>query len=519
MKNTIAIVLLFNFLTGWNNELKNEIFKNSSQLIGDFLWIAQIEVSNIQYREYLEAMKTSPNYASLLPDTNQWDKEINHAISYIEYYFRHPAYNNYPMVCISKQQATDYCNWLSTQINDQLADNTECDVDKVTVRLPTKWEWQYAARGGLSNWSEYPWEGNSLRITDGKYKGNFRLNFKRKKGDYMGISGSISDKADITAPVKSYWPNGYQLYNMCGNVSEMVLDNDYAYGGNWSSSGFNVKVTSVIKNNSSPKIGFRYVIEVSKWKTKTIRKNNLITKKYLNNLFIEINDSLSLMETEVSNELYNCFLRESNYTRPDSTQWSNKFWYANQYTIKYHWHPFYNNFPVVNISKKDVEVFCDWLARKYLKLKNYQVSFRLPTEQEWMLGARLKNNISSFYPWGGPYVTNSKGCYLCNFRPIPEIYLSEDSLGKYTYKIPKEENPMIGSNIDGSSYVAAVKTYWPNDYGLYNMSGNVAEMVYDGNFTKGGSWMSSQDQITINSKEEYIPYSPTIGFRLALIKN
>ena len=49
-------------------------------------------------------------------------------------------------------------------------------------------------------------------------------NFVRGRGDYMGVSGHLNDNADITAPVFSYWPNDYGLYNMAGNVSEWVLD-------------------------------------------------------------------------------------------------------------------------------------------------------------------------------------------------------------------------------------------------------------------------------------------------------
>jgi len=49
-------------------------------------------------------------------------------------------------------------------------------------------------------------------------------NFQRGRGDYMGIAGNLNDKADVTAPVISYWPNDYGLYHMGGNVSEWVMD-------------------------------------------------------------------------------------------------------------------------------------------------------------------------------------------------------------------------------------------------------------------------------------------------------
>merc|ERR1712166_726728 len=99
-------------------------------------------------------------------------------------------------------------------------------------RLATEAEWEFAALGYVGNTKEennserklYPWNGSSLRNGDPKNQGEIMANFKRGRGDNMGVAGNLNDNADITAPVRSYWPNDYGLYNMSGNVSEWVMD-------------------------------------------------------------------------------------------------------------------------------------------------------------------------------------------------------------------------------------------------------------------------------------------------------
>ena len=263
-------------------------------------YMDETEISNYHWCEYMYWVRRTYTdfpmvYKKSLPDTLSWREKLGFNEKYVEYYLRHPAYRDYPVVGVSWQQASEFCKWRTDRVNEfiliregilvsnpnqqnepfttdaymagqyeqglnpqgQIADldpskggydpttgrlrTKDLATRKVRMsdgiilpryRLPTEAEWEFAAYGLIGNTVDeriiekrvYPWDGHWVRNPQENFQGDMLANFVRGRGDYMGVSGHLNDNADITAPVYSYWPNDYGLYNMAGNVSEWVLD-------------------------------------------------------------------------------------------------------------------------------------------------------------------------------------------------------------------------------------------------------------------------------------------------------
>lgn len=144
---------------------------------------------------------------------------------------------------------------------------------------------------------------------------------------------------------------------------------------------------------------------------------------------------------------------------PDTLAFVRDFSYAYNEPMarNYFWHPAYDDYPVVGLDWHMANAFAFWrtqLWNEYQQKRGDGINtedFRLPTEHEWEYAARGGRNNAP-YPWGGPYIRNAKGCLLANFKP-----------GRGNY--PE----------DGGQFTVRADAYYPNDFGLYNMSGNVSE--------------------------------------------
>ncbi|KAA3638343.1 MAG: hypothetical protein DWQ02_05255 [Bacteroidetes bacterium] len=175
----------------------------------------------------------------------------------------------------------------------------------------------------------------------------------------------------------------------------------------------------------------------------------------------------------------------------------------------YHTHPAYHTYPVVNVSHEAAMEYCKWLEgmlAKTYEIDASKINVRLPVKEEWMYAAQGGHQYAP-YPWGGYYIRNAKGCYLANFNRA----IGEHSV---TFNQESGEYEVVNiTSLSGRMYTAPAESYHPNDYGLYNMSGNAAEMIHEAGVAMGGSWNSTGYDIRISSSATYETPTPYVGFR------
>lgn len=168
---------------------------------------------------------------------------------------------------------------------------------------------------------------------------------------------------------------------------------------------------------------------------------------------------------------------------PDTLTWVRDFTYSynEPMTYKYFSHVGFDDYPVTGVSWDQARAFCDWrtqLQGNYRSRMNDSPphDYRLPTEAEWEYAARGGRD-NTLYPWGSYYTRNTLGCFMANFKPMRGNYVADSDTRVTSMK--------VGS-------------FDPNDYGLYDMAGNVAEWTSSAYFESGYDLMND-----LNPQIEY----------------
>jgi len=242
-------------------------------------------------------------------------------------------------------------------------------------------------------------------------------------------------------------------------------------------------------------------------------------KKFLRYRYIQLDASSAARNKEARKN----YVKDTSYlVYPDTTVWIKDFNYSYNDPMHqdYFHHQAYGDYPVVGVTWDQANAFCNWRTKKkndYLRGKRNPTTvpvFRLPTEAEWEYAAR-GGLMFSKYPWGGPSAVSDRGCFLANFKPVRGDYA-----------------------VDGALYTVEAKSYNANDYGLYNMAGNVSEWtssaynlssyymgstmnpnVEDRNnkkkIVRGGSWKDVAYYLAVGTRDfEYADTARSfIGFR------
>lgn len=192
--------------------------------------------------------------------------------------------------------------------------------------------------------------------------------------------------------------------------------------------------------------------------------------------------SFYMDETEVANVDWKEFLADvlrsdGGDTRheelyPDTNVWRRDLAFNDPYAETYFSHPSFDMYPVVGVSWHQANEYCEWRTEKVNEVLTERdenaityPAYRLPTEAEWEYAARGLQE-SEIYAWEGKSLRNRKGKFRANFKRGRGDYAGWRGGDGHHFT-------------DGYMITAPVREFWPNDFGLYNMSGNVAEWTQD----------------------------------------
>ncbi len=253
-------------------------------------------------------------------------------------------------------------------------------------------------------------------------------------------------------------------------------------------------------------------------------------------------NAFHIQETEVSNADYQLFLedllRQRRFEQLDSAAIASfKTTDVEPASLREAAEAFFNGTnttafgrnPIVNVSHQAATMYANWLSEAYnadpKRKDGRNVRFRLPRAEEFAYAAK-GGRANAPYPWGGPYYRNAKGCLLANFNTyLPESKAEFEKFAvraKGDTQLKRKDKAELLKKLncdyedDGGDLTVHVDAYFPNDYGLYNMSGNAAEMTATPNQTIGGGWLDASYYMQIGvTKQRQLPH-PSTGFRLVM---
>ena len=336
-------------------------------------------------------------------------------------------------------------------------------------RLPTQKEWQYAAKGG----ENYKYAGSNNLDEVGWHRGN------------------------KTHPVAQKKANGYGLYDMLGNVCEWVWDSSYDDSRCNCGGSYYLDDYCEVAYYRRKDIGFRIVCITEKRAAESeeieAHRKKIMSDEIVQSIFVKVpGKNYSIMATEVTQKQYKAVMGENpSYYKGDKLPVEDVSWldcvvFCNKLSEKQNLEPCYSYEGITDVSKWEFlkEDFIAWSEYNKDFVCNFKASgYRLPTLEEWQYAAKGGEN----YEYAGSNNLDEVGWY-------------DENSGDRKHPVAQK---------------------MPNGYGLYDMSGNVWEWVWDSyrdnsRYICGGSYDCNDYSCGVGIRSDYYARDRLyyIGFRL-----
>jgi len=263
MKEIILLAFLSSFATSFLSDAIGFRPPGTVKIVDNF-YIDEVEISNQDWWEFLNSLREdygaeSEEYMNAKPEGNIFSKEGFDYSPHNGLYFSHPAYQDYPIVGITHEQAAAFCSWRTDAVKKMMKRTGHDYSSDFFYRLPTQTEWELVANGGYNAKQQRLLEKNYKKKN---YRGTLRTcNMLYDEKEIEGVDAFV-------APTKTYLPNKFGVYNIYGNVAEMVADIGVAMGGSFRDQYEEVVPSNKVITYEGPQswLGFRCVCEIMEMK-------------------------------------------------------------------------------------------------------------------------------------------------------------------------------------------------------------------------------------------------------------